>query len=189
MNLPTKLHSPYERNYEELHALRSSSNTENSLFATYFQNIENFPSNLFGQLFNIVFGPIKWFIGLRWYVILIIIVVGSYLFFQLEYAVESRRIERQLKQKKKEGMEEYNNVERMKSILKQTDQERNRETENGKKHVSFREDRLYDIQEYKNVEKQDDLWNNINKFILRFYNLWILPLFYILFRNTIIHIT
>lgn len=43
------------------------------------------------QLFNVVSEPTKWFLGLRWYVILFIVVFGSFIFMQLESAFELRR--------------------------------------------------------------------------------------------------
>ena len=131
------------------------------------------PSNLFGQLFSSAFGAMKWFVGLRWYVILFIVVFGSYLFFQMEYAVESRRRSKELKREdankkegeqedanKKEGMEEYK-VEKMKGILRQS-----RSDQNVKKRVSFY-----------NEDPTTSLMSQI-------YNLWILPWIYVLFRNT-----
>lgn len=133
-------------------------------------------SNIFGQLFSSAFGAMKWFVGLRWYIILLIVVFGSYLFFQMEYAVESRRQKRNNANKhdenddelmnkkegmdKKEGMEEYK-VEKMKGILRQSNSEK------AKKHVSF----------HNNEYTHTSLMSQI-------YNLWILPWIYVLFRNT-----
>ena len=149
-------------------------NTQPNL-PNYFQNVGDSPSSLFGQLFSSAFDTMKWFVGLRWYVILFIVIFGSYLFFQMEYAVESRRINREINREdtkkedankegankegaKKEGMEEYK-VDKMKGILRQNN------GESIKKHVSF-----HNEDPTKKVPSQ-------------IYNLWIRPWIYVLFRN------
>ena len=142
-------------------------NSEPSLNQPQYVSNENAGGssiNIFGKLFSIVFGIMKWFIGLRWYVILFIVLFGSYLLFQMEYAIESRRRSKEIKQdgnemNKKEGMEEYN-VEKIKGIIRHT---KNNKTV--KKHVSF-----YDEDESTSI-------------MPKIYNLWILPWIYVLFRN------
>jgi flagellar biosynthesis/type III secretory pathway M-ring protein FliF/YscJ len=147
-------------------------NKPDNSFTTYFQHIGDSPSNLFGQLFSRVFGIMNWFIGLRWYVILLIVVLGSYLFIQMEYAIESRRQTREQKQKlekEKEGMEELtessDSHKKSRGILRQ-------KNGNIKKHVSF-----YD-------EEQEYDSTTISMFISQLYNWWILPWIYVFFRNT-----
>jgi len=156
----------------------NSEPTENPQQTVLNENGGGSSSNIFSQLFSSAFGAMKWFVGLRWYIILFIVVFGSYLFFQMEYAVESRRQKRNEANKqnkkddesmekkeqkegmnKKEGMEEYK-VEKMKGILRQSN------TEKAKKHVSF----------HNKESKHTSLMSQI-------YNLWILPWIYVLFRN------
>ena len=146
-----------------------------SSFMNYFQHIGDSPSNLFGELFSSVFGIMNWFIGLRWYVILLIVVMGSYLFIQMEYAIETRRQTKGIKrenenaekgtekEKEKEGMEEYNNA-KIKGIIRQNN------VETTKKRVSFY-----------NAEHTSNIMTNS---IAQVYNLWVLPWIYVIFRNT-----
>jgi len=151
-------------------------------------NVGVSPSSLFEQIYNGAFGTMKWFVGLRWYVILCIVVFGSYLFFQMEYAIETRRISRELKRgetkkkitedddeptdqkegmNKKEGMASYNRVDKIKGILRQNN------IEHTKKRVSF--------------YNENTSSNTVNP-ISQIYNWWILPWAYVLFRSIGIHI-
>jgi hypothetical protein len=76
------------------------------------------------RMFSMAFEPIKWFIGLRWYVIVLIVVFGSFIFMQLESAFETRR---NAYKAKKEGLETANS-EKMKGIMQQSDREYRQET-------------------------------------------------------------
>ena len=84
-------------------------------------------TNVTSNIFAGVFGVIQWFIGLKWYVILLVIVFGSFLFLQVESAFETRR---QMYKSKKEGMHDANDnggedgkITKMKSILRQIETE------------------------------------------------------------------
>lgn len=160
----------YEPSLKHPPQINTIANETDSSFMNYFQNIGNSPSHLFGQLFSSGFGIMNWFIGLRWYVILLIVVLGSYLFIQIEYAIESRRQTKGLKrekekesEKEKEGMEEYNGA-KIKGILRQ------KNGDNSKKRVSFY-----------NAEQES---TTATTFISQIYNWWVLPWIYVLFRNT-----
>ena len=149
----------------------SITNSPHHIASNENANIGGSQSNLFEYIFSSAFGLMKWFVGLRWYVILFIVVIGSYVFFQIEYAIESRRRSKELKREdmskkkepdvyKKEGME-------IKGILRQNS------GEHVKKQVSF-----YDEEQTTTSSK-----NSITGVISRIYNLWILPNVYVLFRN------
>lgn len=157
------------------------------------------------NIFSSAFGIMRWFISLRWYVILFIIVFGSFLFMQVESAFEIRR---KTPKSNKEGM--YNNnaredmkIEKIKGILRQTDADyymttpldSNEKKEEDKtllpiaqKHVSF--SKSQEKIEYESFAGEDYSSSGINNLQLRFnetitriYKLWIMPWMYALFRH------
>ena len=77
---------------------------KNASIMEYFTNIANSPSKLFSSGFTFMY----WFFSLRWYVIILSIVIGSFLFFQIESAFEKRSLERESKraEEQKGGKEE-----------------------------------------------------------------------------------
>jgi hypothetical protein len=152
--------------------------------ANNIQKVENPIQNIVGHVFSIISGSISWFLGLRWYIILFIVVIGSYLFFQIQYAFETRRNLREQKKEatkngkesgnKPEGMEEYNvedkygrrtETEPRRGILRQSN------GENGKKRVSF-----------SGIPNSSDE-NGVTDILQQIYKWWILPWIYVVFRN------
>ena len=160
-------------------------------------------TNVTSNIFAGVFGVIQWFIGLKWYVILLVIVFGSFLFLQVESAFETRR---QMYKSKKEGMHNANDTDandigedgkitKMKSILRQTDTENMTAVnfENANKHIKFDKLQIDNSNNNTptNVKNDNELWtaNFINiwlqakETIMWIYKLWIVPRIYALFRN------
>ena len=155
-------------------------------------------TNVTSNIFAGVFGVIQWFIGLKWYVILLVIVFGSFLFLQVESAFETRR---QMYKSKKEGMHDANDIgedgkiTKMKSILRQTDTENMTAVnfENANKHIKFDKLQIDNSNNNTptNVKNDNELWtaNFINiwlqakETIMWIYKLWIVPRIYALFRN------
>ena len=127
------------------------------------------------QIFSSPFGLITWFFGLKWYVIILIIVFGMFLFFQLEHAIEMQKNGRRPKNdqnndqpgenKKKEGMQSAT-VERMKGILRECKTDIPKNNGNATEKETHRPSGI-----------------DINKIITQIYNLWIAPWIYIIFRG------
>lgn len=115
------------------------------------------------QLFARAYGFVTWFMGLRWYIIVLVVVFGSFIFFQLEYAIETRK---QKREAKKEGLH-------MKSILRKADREKRIET--SLKRVSFNP-ATYTL-------SGGSIINNILNPFVKIYEWWIVPWTYILFRS------
>jgi hypothetical protein len=157
---------------------------------TFLQNIDNSS----WRIFSSAIGIMKSFFSLKWYIILFIVVFGSFLFFQIESAIEIRKNKRKMK---KEGMnnnnnndndigDESNKVEYMKSILRQTEKEYK---ENEKKHVSFFDSSSAESEPTTMAKSNNEL--NLVSFMTKYmndsatqiYNWWILPWMYVLFRN------
>jgi len=161
----------------------------NASIMEYFTNIANSPSKLFSSGFTFM----VWFFSLRWYVIILSIVIGSFLFFQIESAFEKRSLERESKraEKQKEGMNQKegmeDNVERMKGILRQTEIEDKRKynLKNAEKRVSFH-DKKTDTPKYdsdKGEEGVADFGKSMKNGLSQIYNWWIVPWMYALFRS------
>lgn len=131
------------------------------------------------QLFNVVSEPTKWFLGLRWYVILFIVVFGSFIFMQLESAFELRR---NASKAKKEGLETAN-VEKIKGIIQQTEKEYIQNKV--KKHVTFGEPTTHSFFESVPSLSLDGVWSGIGGVFYKIYNWWIVPGIYILFRSIV----
>lgn len=160
------------------------------------ENIAKLPVTIFSS----AFGIIRWFIGLRWYVILLIIVFGSFLFMQIESAFETRRAMQKLKKEgKQEGMHNNNNntreddkIQKIKGILRQTDNAESIGNMSGQKNVSFISDatgkseatgksqEAFEGQEYSFVNDLQLKWKETTSCI---YKLWIMPWMYALFRH------
>jgi hypothetical protein len=153
---------------------------------TFLQNIDNSS----WRIFSSAIGIMKSFFSLKWYIILFIVVFGSFLFFQIESAIEIRKNKRKMK---KEGMnnnndigDESNKVEYMKSILRQTEKEYK---ENEKKRVSFFDSSSAESEPTTMAKSNNEL--NLVSFMTKYmndsatqiYNWWILPWMYVLFRN------
>ena len=133
--------------------------------------IKNIPT----QIFSSWIGYVSWFFGLKWYVILFVIMLLLFIFFQLEYAIESRR--QKNKARKEEGFQNQDNVEKIKSILRKVDEE---ETMNKRKNVSFAKEPFV-AENSELIIKNDKL--NIKEIGTQFYKWWILPSVYLLFRK------
>jgi hypothetical protein len=106
------------------------------------------------QIFSILIGPMKWFFGLRWYLILVVVIFMAYLFFQIESAIEHRRQNRKTKKE----------IENMRGL--------NDKSSKQKKRVSFSDE-----------SKSVDIWTWIINARKQIYNGWIVPWVYILFRT------
>ena len=185
--------TPYPPNYPNYKIISNNKDinpiNENR---TFLQNIDN--SSL--RIFSSAIGIMKSFFSLKWYVILFVVVFGSFLFFQIESAIEIRKNNRKMK---KEGMnnnnnnnndnnigDESNKVEYMKGILRQTEKEYK---ENEKKQVSFFDSSSAEL-EPTTVAKSNNEFNLVsfmtkymNDSATQIYNWWILPWMYVLFRN------
>jgi hypothetical protein len=180
-----------EYNRHDLGNIPTSSNhTPYSVTESYketFQQALNSPQ----QLFSMAYGHLKWFMGLRWYLILFIIVIGSFIFIQIESAIEIRRKKREsTKEDKdtKEGMDGINKVDHIKGILRKSDNEY--KLEYAKKQVSFytEETRFNILSIFTGM--RDLTYNafnatlsNIINTVYTFYRLWILPYVYVAFRT------
>jgi uncharacterized membrane protein len=143
------------------------------LFMDYFGTQNTHTS----QIFSGPFGLVTWFFGLKWYVIIFIIVFGLFLFFQIESAIESKKNNRKNDQKKKkEGMKPAT-IERMKGILRDSDNEYKKDI--SKKNVSFNEDEpKLSGEEQARTDRTSE-----SAEIDQIYNLWIRPWIYTTFRN------
>ena len=155
------------------------------------------------RMFSMAFEPIKWFIGLRWYVIVLIVVFGSFIFMQLESAFETRR---NAYKAKKEGLETANS-EKMKGIMQQSDREYRQEIlhlfsfktppsgavmseecaancaslmRNGVKSVTFGPTTTH-IFDSNSESPKSHL--SLSGTFHKIYNWWIVPWFYVLFRS------
>ena len=156
---------------------------QNSLFGTILErghkNLSEQESGV-SQIFSSPVGLITWFFGLKWYVILFIVVFGMFLFFQIEYAIESmknRRDKKNDQNEMKEGMQPET-VERMKGNIRKSDEEYKSDVQ--KKTVSFILPPRSDISlQNSNKEGYDA---NIKNPITKIYNLWVAPWMYVLFR-------
>ena len=155
-------------------------------------------TNVTSNIFAGVFGIIQWFIGLKWYVILLVIVFGSFLFLQVESAFETRR---QMYKLKKEGMNdnggegEDGKITKMKSILRQIEPENMTAVnfENANKHITFEPfiSKNANNNNPTNVKNCDEwwtanfinIWLQVKETIMWIYKLWIVPRIYALFRN------
>jgi len=131
---------------------------------TLFHKTENVPSHLFSNMFAMV----KWFLNLRWYVILLIVVLVVYLFFQIESAFKNRRNSR--KNKSHQSDLKQSEIEEFYVLTSDSDKP--------KKHVSF-SDAI--AEEIPLTQKKSE--GSINQLLLRIYDLWILPNIYLLFRG------
>lgn len=163
-------------------------------FMDYFK----LPNTNASQIFSSPFGLLTWFFGLKWYIILFIIVFGMFLFFQIESAIESRKNNRKNNQNKmKEGMKP-DTVERMKGIIRYSENEYKKNI--SKKNVSFNDDDLSNLkdesgqslQRSKSVGRNEveGFSNHPNMFhrtnvepMQQIYNWWIRPWVYTVFRN------
>ena len=138
------------------------------------------------QLFARAYGFVTWFMGLRWYIIVLVVVFGSFIFFQLEYAIETRK---QKRESKKEGLH-------MKSILRKADRENRIDT--SLKRVSFIPFRIKDAQLVAHSslitapeggvlnEKRcnpETYTSSVLSPLIKIYEWWIVPLVYVLFRS------
>jgi hypothetical protein len=151
------------------------------LFLDYFGT-----SNI-SQIFSGPFGLITWFFGLKWYVIIFIIVFGFFLFFQIESAIESKKNNRKNAQtQKKEGMKPVT-IERMKGILRDSENEYKKDISN--KNVSFNDDSntlsgqetTTNVHEGMNTASSNRVVENGH--LSQIYNWWIRPWMYTIFRN------
>jgi hypothetical protein len=141
---------------------------------------DNVPTatNPFERIFSIAANSMKWFIGLRWYVIFFIVVLGSYLLFQVEYAIEKRRVSREKKRgdadKDIDADDEKEGMEGTPASLigsRESSEIKFLPLDHGfpsKKRVSF-----YD----------ENSSTKMANPITQIYNWWILPWMYVLFRN------
>ena len=148
-----------------------------------YQSAANYLEEKFNvsQIFSGPFGLITWFFGLKWYVIIFIVVFGLFLFFQVESAIEIRK---SALKTNKEGMK-TETVERMKGILRETDIEIKKDIP--KKNVSFSEETTADITNTSSQSKEP-MTSQINETdnllqSQQIYNLWIRPWIYTIFRN------
>jgi hypothetical protein len=124
-------------------------------------NPESILSNAPSQLFSAAFEWSKWFMGQRWYVILGIVVFGSFIFMQLESAVE---IQRNHRKAKKEGLA--------------TAEKENNENEHSKsKTVTFGPTTVHTF------SNSDSSSPSISGTFNKIYNLWIVPWIYVFFRS------
>jgi len=160
-------------------------------------SLTNVVSNIFVGVFKII----QWFIGLKWYVILLVIVFGSFLFLQVESAFETRR---QMYKSKKEGMHYANDtkasvgedgkITKMKSILRQIETENMTAVnfENANKHITFEPVQIDNSNNNTptNVKNYNEwwtafinIWLQVKETIMWIYKLWIVPRIYALFRN------
>ena len=131
-------------------------------------------TNLPFKIFSILFQYMKWISSLRWYVIVLFVMVMFFIIFHFEHSIESRK---QKKQLEKEGMQS----EQTKGIIKDDNR-----SNNSKKHVSFKNDSS--LLEYENAPENGTVQKNknvstINEILKNMYNLWIYPWLYVLFRN------
>jgi len=149
-------------------------------------NVNNIEQN---KIFSNWTGHIKWFFELKWYTILLIVVFGLFFIFQIESALEIRKRNRKdnnekQPKKEKEGMQE--NVEKIKSILRKIDEEDANKNSPQPKNVSFSEKESFvSLKEYDLNEKmhKNGGWTDLKEIFSQFYNWWILPWIYVLFRN------
>ena len=136
---------------------------------TLTMNNPNEPINLTNlpfKIFSILFQYMKWVSSLRWYVIVLLVMVMFFIIFQFEHSIESRK---QKKQLEKEGMQS----EQTKGIIKDDNR-----SNNSKKHVSFKNDSS--LFEYENASENDTVPKNkkvstINETLTNVYDLWIYP--------------
>jgi hypothetical protein len=152
-----------------------------------FQHAMNSPK----QLFSMAYEHLKWFMGLRWYIILFVIVIGSFTFIQIESAIETRRKKRESTKNDKdgkEGMEEINKVDHMKGILRKSNDEY--KLEYAKKQVSFyTEETRYNLLSIFTGMRDltynafSNTLSNLFNVAYTFYRLWILPYIYVAFRT------
>ena len=139
-------------------------------------SFSNFPMKIFSSVLIYM----KWFFSLRWYVILLIVVFVLFIIFQFEHSIESRRI------KKESHKEDGPHIENMRGIIKESYTENAHQSrKNGlKKTVSFKDTNEY--QEFTNYREDyggisvDPRSNDV---FIKIYNLWILPVIYLLYRK------
>jgi hypothetical protein len=152
-----------------------------------FMDSIKLPNTNVSQIFSSPFGLVAWFFGLKWYVILFLIVVGMFLYFQIESAIETRKKKRNTKndsKQKKEGMQSAT-VERMKGIIK--DSENSMKRDISKKNVSFDDAAKPSTEPMSDISSQPVLYplnfRQEGKNVGGFYDLWIRPMVYTIFRN------
>ncbi len=147
---------------------------------SFFQNIGVHFSQLFSNPVMVAY----WILGLKWYVILFMLVIGTFLFFQIESAIEKRKEKRK---NKKEGMN-YKNVDKMRGIIRDSD-ENHKHSNALKKRVSFNDScvsRKHESNYLQYFNLHSFIINgvkNVKEFFVKLYNLWIVPFVYVTFRN------
>ena len=192
-----QVESPEFRSENEINAeYKSSFEQEDSLVDLNnegLKSIMNYIMKLPLQISSIAFGIMYRFVGLKWYNMILFVVIGAFIFFQIESALETRRNKINLK---KEGMhrKEDPKVDNIKNILKNADDESNVSNKNSlhvlgqsnPKQVSFG-GTLIEEKTSRPVEgfsaSNVNLKAKATDFLMKLYNLWILPWMYVLFRS------
>lgn len=128
------------------------------------QNITEVEGGTASQIIAKAYGFVTWFMELPWYISVFIVIVGSFLFFRIECALEDRK---QKREAKKEGLGASNeNVNKLRGILRKADRKDWIE-----KHVSF------------NQSSTSSVITRIFYPLVKIYDLWIVPWTYVLFRS------
>jgi len=125
------------------------------------------------QVFSIPYSLLKWVLGFRWYVILVVGIITLYIIFQLQYAFENRR---KKYNNAKESM--VNNTTSKESIM-QNKYDRNKKT----KHVSFSDEYEPEAFTNNNTAEKESFFVTLKRSIAQIYKSWILPWIYMLFKT------
>ena len=117
------------------------------------------------QIFSGMYGYMQWFFGLRWYVILLVLVFFLFMRFQFEFVIQKRR-------KRREAKMDDAKVEKMRGIMRDSEMDENPLPKDASPLPEDASPLPKDASLLPKLQDENS-----------FYQIWIMPSIYVLFRK------